>query len=226
MNDEWRLQVDPRDQRHVGAMVEKLEAQELEHDLSSAFGDSVIVSRDDRRVFLYAGTREQAEAARTHLESLAGEHGWELEMDLERWHPVAEKWEDPDTPLPADDAAQRAEREAAMAAERAESAASGDPEFEVRVDLPSRHEAVRFAKQLTEEGGPGRPPVPVPPRRRRRRGQRQSGRRADPQRGAARQQGHRRGHLEGGLEGAPAEPLRDLRRARHVRPWGRATHIR
>ncbi len=154
MNDEWRLQVEPRDQKHVGVLIERLETRRLEHDLSSAFGDRVIVSRDDRLVFLYAGSREQAELARDHLSSLAAEHGWDLDMALKRWHPVAEKWEDPDTPLPADDAARRAERAEAIAAEDAEAAASGEPEFEVRVDLPSRHEAVRFAKQLIEEGAP------------------------------------------------------------------------
>jgi hypothetical protein len=154
MNDEWRLQVDPRDERHIGPLVERLEAREVEHDLSSAFGDRVIVSRDATRIFLYAGSREQAERSRDHLLSLAGEHGWDLDLDLKRWHPAAEDWEDPDAPLPADDAAERTEREAAMATERAESAASGEPEFEVRVDLASRHEAKRFAEQLTAEGAP------------------------------------------------------------------------
>jgi hypothetical protein len=154
MNDEWRLQVDPRDRGHAGALVERLSGRDLEHDLSSAFGDRVIVSRDGDRVFLYAGSREQAELARDHLQSLAAEHGWELDLDLKRWHPVAEDWEDPDAPLPADEAARHAERAEAMATEDAESAALGGPEFEVRVDLPSWHDAVSFAKQLTAEGAP------------------------------------------------------------------------
>ncbi len=154
MNDEWRLQVDPPNPGHIGALLEVLEARELEHDLSASYGDRVIVSRDGAEVFLYAGTREQAELARDHLQSLAAQHGWDLDIELKRWHPVAEEWEDPDTPLPADDAARRAERAEAMATEDAETEASGYPEFEVRVDLPSRHDAVRFAEQLTAEGAP------------------------------------------------------------------------
>jgi hypothetical protein len=154
MNDEWRLQVEPRDPAHAGALVERLSGRELEHDLSSAFGDRVAVSRDGDRVFLYAGSREQVELARDHLRSLAAEHGWELGLELRRWHPVAEDWEDPDAPLPADDAARAAERAEVMAREDAEAEASGDPEFEVRVDLPSWHDAVSFAKQLTAEGAP------------------------------------------------------------------------
>ena len=128
--------------------------RELEHDLSSAFGDRVAVSRDGDRVFLYAGSREQVELARDHLRGLAAEHGWKLGIELKRWHPVAEDWEDPDAPLPADDAARAAERAEVMAREDAEAEASGDPEFEVRVDLPSWHDAVSFAKQLTAEGAP------------------------------------------------------------------------
>jgi hypothetical protein len=154
MNDEWRLQVDPQDSGHTGLLLELLQARELEHDLSAAFGDRVIVSREDAHVFLYAGSREQAELARDHLTAPAAEHGWDLDIEMKRWHPVAEDWEDADAPMPADEDARGAERAEAMAREDAEAAATGDPEFEVRVDLPSRHDAVRFAEQLTAEGAP------------------------------------------------------------------------
>ena len=45
-----------------------------------------------------------------------------------------------------------AEREQRVAAERAEVAAGADPQFEVRVDLPSHHDAVRFDELLAAEG--------------------------------------------------------------------------
>jgi hypothetical protein len=154
MNDDWRLQVDLHDAKHALPLVERLDARELEHDLSDAFHDRVIVSRDGARVFLYAGSREQAEQARALILTLAERHGWTVDAELKHWHPTAEDWEDPDKPLPEDDAAQLAEREALMATERKESAESGDPEFEVRVDLPSRHDAARFAEQLQREGLP------------------------------------------------------------------------
>jgi hypothetical protein len=152
MNDEWRLQIDPRDPGHAHALTERLEARELEHDLSDAFHDRVIVSRDDDTVFLYAGTREQAESARQLLLSLAQQHGWELDLELTRWHPTAEDWEDPDKPLPADAAAKVAEHEALMAAERKEAEERGFPEFEVRVDLESRHDALQLVERLRGEG--------------------------------------------------------------------------
>jgi hypothetical protein len=58
MNDDWRLQVDPQDPGHGRALTERLEARELEHDLSNAFHDRVVVSRDDERIStLGAGIR-------------------------------------------------------------------------------------------------------------------------------------------------------------------------
>jgi hypothetical protein len=126
----------------------------LEHDLSDAFHDRVIVSRDGDRVFLYAGTREQAEAARKLIDKLAAEHGWNVGAELKRWHPTAEEWEDPDLPLPDGDAAQAAEHAALIAAECREMEERGYPEFEVRVDLPSRHDAAGFEERLRGEGLP------------------------------------------------------------------------
>jgi hypothetical protein len=152
MNDDWRLQVDPQDPSHTQALSERLQARELEHDLSNAFHDRVIVSRDDKQIFLYAGTREQAESARELLLSLAQQHGWELDIELKRWHPTAEDWEDPDKPLPTDDGARKAEHGALIAAERTQTDESGHPEFEVRVDLPSHHDALHLVERLRGDG--------------------------------------------------------------------------
>jgi hypothetical protein len=154
MNDEWRLQIDVQDESHMEGLVERLDAQEAEDELSDAFEDRVIVSRDDSRVFAYAATREQAEAARRVVAALAAQREWTIETELKHWHPVAERWEDPDVPLPADDAARLAERTELIAAERRETAERGAPGFEVRVDLPSHGEAARFAEQLRAEGLP------------------------------------------------------------------------
>jgi hypothetical protein len=154
VNDDWRLQIDLHEEGRAHALTERLDAEQLEHDLSDAFHDRVIVSRDGARVFLYAGTREQAGRARDAVESDAKQHGWTVDVEFRHWHPTAEDWEDPDKPLPEDDAAKLVEHEALIAREREETARTGHPEFEVRVDLPSRHDAVRFSEQLREEGLP------------------------------------------------------------------------
>ncbi|HEY2714783.1 MAG TPA: hypothetical protein VGI73_01025 [Solirubrobacterales bacterium] len=152
MNDEWRLRIDAGDAGDE--MVERLASRELEHDLSAAFGDTVIVSRDGDTVFLYAGSRGQAERAAGLVSQLAERNDWQLAPELSRWHPEAEEWKDPDEPLSADPAARQAEHEEAIADERAEVEASGEPRFEVRVDLDSHRDASRFSERLEAEGLP------------------------------------------------------------------------
>ena len=154
MNDEWRLEIRIGDASRAAELVGLLGEPELQHDLSGDFHDRVVVSRDDDVVFLYAGSREQIDGAGTLLDTIAAERSWGLHPSLRRWHPAAEDWEDPDRAEPADPAAAKAERDRLMDTERHQAAVSGSPEFEVRVDLPSRHEAVRFADQLRDEGLP------------------------------------------------------------------------
>ncbi|HKA67313.1 MAG TPA: hypothetical protein VKG03_05350 [Solirubrobacterales bacterium] len=154
MNDDWRLQIDVQDESRVESLVERLDAQALEHELSDAFHDRLIVSRDGPRVFVYAGTREQAEKARDFIAKLGEKHGWAVDADLRHWHPEAEEWEAPDVPLPEGDAAKAAEHRELIAAERRALEERGAPEFEVRVDLPSHRDAARFAELLQAEGLP------------------------------------------------------------------------
>jgi hypothetical protein len=154
MNDDWRLQIDAEDEGSGASLSERLDAEELEHELSAAFQDRLIVSRDGARLFVYAGTRQGAEQARDLIAKLAGEHGWKLDLSLTHWHPEAEEWEDPDLPLPESDAARVAEHAELIAAERRRLEETGEPEFEVRVDLPSHRDAAHFAELLRAEGLP------------------------------------------------------------------------
>ena len=154
MNDDWRLQIDFREEVHAEALPDRIEAVEVEHDLKRAYQDRVIVSRNGSCVFLYAGDREQAEQAQMLIEGLAQEHGWQLESELRHWHPIAEEWEPPDEPLPGDDTAKRAEREELMTREREEAKERGYPEFEALAELPSHRDASDLAERLIAEGLP------------------------------------------------------------------------
>jgi hypothetical protein len=154
MNDEWRLQIDLHDEGHALPLTEHLDAYELEHELSGAFHDRVVVSRDGGQVFLYAGSRQQAEAALELLGTLAGQHGWTFESELSHWHPEALGWEDADAPSPEPDAVEEGRHRARIAAERKTLEETGEPEFEVRVDFASHADAVHFAEVLRAEGLP------------------------------------------------------------------------
>jgi hypothetical protein len=152
MSDDWRLHVELGDEEQAHELAERLAKFDLSHDLETSFRDRVIVSRDGAEVFCYADAREQAEAAERAIASLAAERGWQPTTELRRWHPVAEKWEDPDEPLPQTEAERAAERAELMQAERQESLAQGFPDFEVRVRCGSRHEAEQLAQRLRGEG--------------------------------------------------------------------------
>src|SRR5690349_2738484 len=144
MNDDWRLQIDFVETHFADGLHDRLDAEELEHDLSRAFQDRVIVSNDGTTVFLYAGDREQAEKAQKLVERLTAEEGEEVKLSFTRWHPEAEEWRPADEPLPQDAEDRAAEHTARVARERQESEADG-PEYEVRIDLPSHKEAGEFA---------------------------------------------------------------------------------
>lgn len=151
MNDDWRVQVDFRADGVADALHDRLDAKELEHDLSEAFQDRVIVSRNETTIFLYAGDQAQAEKARDLVLRLAEEDGEEVDTDFRRWHPESLEWKPVDEPLPEDDAARVAEHEARVETERRESEEQGYPQYEVRVNLSSWSEAGELAERLRTE---------------------------------------------------------------------------
>lgn len=153
MDDDWRLQIDLDDQGIAASLADHLRASELEHELKADLAHRVILSHEGKRIFLYAGTREQIEPARDLVVRVLGEKGWKAELELRRWHPVAEEWEDPDLAEPSTDAERKAERERLMEAEDAETAERGGlAEWEVRAEFPSHQEAREFAEKLRAEG--------------------------------------------------------------------------
>ena len=154
MNDDWRLRIQARDEGSASALAERLDAHEIERDLEQTFHDRVVVSVDGAEVFCYAATREQLETARKMIEKLAADHGFGLDFELRHWHPSAEEWEDPDTPLPETDADLAREHRERIDQERQESAEQGYPEYEVRVQCPNRRLASELAERLRRESIP------------------------------------------------------------------------
>ena len=154
MNDDWRLQIDFQEDGRADAMIDRLDARELEHDLSEAFHDRVIVSGEGATVFLYAGDREQAESARAFVEAYAQREEEELTIDFRRWHTLADEWMPADEPLPAEAAERAAEIQLRIAEERKLCEEQGYPEWEVRIDFPTRGDADEFAERFREKGLP------------------------------------------------------------------------
>jgi hypothetical protein len=154
MNDDWRLQIDFVADGLDDALLDRLDARELENDLSEAFLDRVIVTRNGTTVFLYAGDREQAEKAQRLIEEFARREEEDVDIAFTRWHSVAQNWKPANVPLPADDAARAAEHQERIAAERKEVEEQGYPDYEVAVGLSSNEEAEKLADRYRAEGLP------------------------------------------------------------------------
>jgi hypothetical protein len=154
MAEDWRLRV--RFEHEAGAreLAKRLQGRDLEHDLETSFRNRVVVSRDGSIVFCYANSREQAAAAQRAIENLRDQGGWSIEIDLERWHPLAERWELPDAALPGTPAELNQEHAELIQSERDESREQGFPMFEVRVRCESHRGAEELAQRLAAEGIP------------------------------------------------------------------------
>jgi hypothetical protein len=156
MSDDWRLRIELASHDDARRLARHLGDREIEHDLERTYGETVVVSVDGAEVFCYCGTRRQAEAAARLIAGIAGREGVSPDLQLGRWHPLAERWEDPDVPLPADpdDGEAGVERAERLADERTESAEQGYPDFEVRIELPSRRAAGELSGRLDAENLP------------------------------------------------------------------------
>lgn len=152
MSDDWRLHVSFEESGLAHRLTERFKTSELRHDLETSFHDRLAVSVDGDELFCYAGSREQAERAQELVRSLAAEHDWHVEMEIRHWHETAERWEEPDVPLPESDAERAAEHAELIDRERQELEERGYPEFEVRVQFESHDAAGAFADRLRQEG--------------------------------------------------------------------------
>jgi hypothetical protein len=114
----------------------------------------VAVTRDNGHVFVYADSAEDATDARAALEAILAQLGIDATPLARRWHPEEERWEDISAPLPSTPAEHEAEHERLEETETEESEVAGHPEWEVRVTLPTHHDARDFAERLESEGYP------------------------------------------------------------------------
>jgi hypothetical protein len=154
MSDDWRIEIGLFDHGRAKALTQRLEAEKLGEDLETSFGERLVVSVDGPDVFVYAGSRNQAERAGDSIRTVATQNGWDIELELKHWHPTAEEWEDPDQPLPTNERDRAAEHAELVAKEREETAERGYAEYEVRIECPSHRATVQLAERLRGEGLP------------------------------------------------------------------------
>jgi hypothetical protein len=153
MAEDWRVTV-VLAEGSGESLGSRLDEHEVEDEIHERLGGAVAVSADGPHLFLYADTREAAEAARDAVQSLLDAENASAAVSLDRWHPLADEWRPADEPLPATEAEREEELDEAEAQDAADTAASGYAEWEVRVDLPDHADAVELAAKLEQEGVP------------------------------------------------------------------------
>jgi hypothetical protein len=152
MSDEWRIRIEVEPER-AQALLRSIEDASPSEFVGGP-GARFPVTHAGDHVFIYADSESAAHHALAELAPILAEHGLGSAVTLWRWHPVEERWEDAALPLPRDAAEREREHERREADEAERSRESGFAEWEVRITLPSHHEARELADRLRDEGIP------------------------------------------------------------------------
>jgi hypothetical protein len=140
MRDDWRIKIE-LEEEHAHGLLERLglelgsEARELARELE---GRRLAVSRDGDTIFVYAGSRAEAEQARAIVAAELRAVDAEARIsEVERWLGAEERWSDEP---PADDELKE------------EALEHGYAPWEVRVEARTPDEAEQLAATLEGEG--------------------------------------------------------------------------
>jgi hypothetical protein len=150
-SDDWRVTLSVS-YAQAGQAQQSLSLRQVAEDIRRQVGRDIAVGTGEAQIFLYAGTETAArDAERIARDVLAG-HGMTPESAVHRWHPIEERWETPDVPMPQTKAERQAEHQRLVDAEAAESLATGIAQWDVRAELGSHRQAVALARKLESEG--------------------------------------------------------------------------
>ncbi len=140
MRDDWRIRIDVAEE-HAEGLLDRLgldlgsEARELAEELK---GRRLAVSRDDDTIFVYAGSRAEAETARSIVDAELREAGAEAGIGaIEHWLAEEDRWDDepPEEFEPEQEVLEH-----------------GHAPWEVRIEASSPHDAEELARRLQDEG--------------------------------------------------------------------------
>jgi hypothetical protein len=141
-----------KDEAHLRRTAELLREHQAADDARRRLGNRIAVSADRGELFLYAGSENAAREAEHLVSGILAQHELTGDSTLSHWHPVEERWEDAGAPLPETAGQRQAEHDRLMAEETQESLDHGYALWDVRVDMPTHHEAADLAAKLKAEG--------------------------------------------------------------------------
>jgi hypothetical protein len=154
MAEDFRVEVDLDDEAHGYPLRERLRALNLDDEARGRLGGRVVVTRDGSRLFAYTSTEAEAREAERVIAELLADEQLTAELEVTRWHPVAEDWRDASLPLPQTSDEDEREYEEREAAEYREAAEQGEFDWHVVAELPGRDSARALSRRLRDEGLP------------------------------------------------------------------------
>ena len=108
-NEDWRVEINLDDEHEGYDIGERLRSRDLDEEARERLGKRVYVSRDGPRLFLYAGTEQQARETEVVARELVAADNLSADFAVTRWHPIEEEWKDASIPLPRSEAEVRQE---------------------------------------------------------------------------------------------------------------------
>lgn len=152
--DEWRVEVELEGDENGTSLGERLRSLDLDDEARERLGGSVIVTRDGSKLFLYAWHEPSAREAERVVRELMEEEGLSGQVQLMRWHPVADSWRPADEPLPATETELTDEERNRLEAARKERRETGEYAWEVVIDLPKLSDGFELSHDLIQRGLP------------------------------------------------------------------------
>lgn len=153
-SDEWRVEVELETDALGTSFGERLRALSLDDEAREKLGGSVIVTRDGRSLFLYAWHEPSAREAERVVRDLMEEDGLAGQVQLTRWHPVADEWRSADEPLPETETELTREELSRLEAAKQERRETGEYAWEVVIDLPRLRDGFDLSHDLIQRGLP------------------------------------------------------------------------
>lgn|SRR5262245_25806794 len=135
--DEWRVEIDLRDEQHGYSFGERLRSHDLDDEARERLGRRVIVTRDGSKLFLYATDEEGAREAERVVRELLEADRLTARVRVTSWEAEQEEW------------APAGQPEDAPSPERPH-----PYEWEVHLNLPSREAAAEVERRLKQAGQP------------------------------------------------------------------------
>ncbi|HKB27688.1 MAG TPA: hypothetical protein VKC59_01575 [Candidatus Limnocylindrales bacterium] len=152
MADDWRVTATLHQPGHTEELVDRMQRHRVGDEVLARLGGRVAVSTGASHVFVYADSEGAAHEAVRVVQELSRENALEAGLELHRWHPLEERWEEATVPMPRTDAEREAEHRRLQQAEAKESQELGLAEWEVRVELESHRQTTELADRLAAEG--------------------------------------------------------------------------